>query len=216
MALKQRLSLRHNGEPAFGRVTDAPSSSIAAHALRTALGGGDIVRAVARRLKAQPTVETDRIDLIGYFEQAPNPDSRITLGDRLDALGQRQVRVDWRLTELDRHTYRTAARLFGTELARRCGSEFQMDPWLTEDGPTAPRVVGTAHHLGTTRMADDPMRGVVDRDCRVHGIDNLYVAGSSVFPTGGWAFPTFAIVALTQRLAEHLGMRLGQRATEAA
>jgi choline dehydrogenase-like flavoprotein len=215
-ALKQRLSLRHNGEPMFTRVADAPAGSIATHALRAALGGPDIFRAFARKLMAQPTVETARIDLIGYFEQAPNRDSRVTLGDQLDALGQRQVRVDWRLTELDRRTYRVAAGLFGAELARRCQGEFQIDPWLTQDNGAPPRVVGTAHHLGTTRMSDDPAGGVVDRDCRVHGIDNLYIAGSSVFPTGGWAFPTFAIVALTQRLAEHLRLRLAQRASEAA
>ena len=67
---------------------------------------------------------------------------------------------------------------------------------------------GTAHHMGTTRMADSSLEGVVDRDCRVHGIDNLHLAGSSVFPTGGWAFPTFTIVALSLRLAEHLRSRL--------
>jgi choline dehydrogenase-like flavoprotein len=57
-------------------------------------------------------------------------------------------------------------------------------------------------------MDDDPKRGVVDRECRVHGIDNLYDAGSSVFPAGGWAFPTFTIVAMSLRLAEHLRSRL--------
>ena len=71
-----------------------------------------------------------------------------------------------------------------------------------------PQVHGTSHHLGTTRMSADPQQGVVDRECRVHGLENLYVAGSSVFPTGGWAFPTFTIVALSLRLAEHLRARL--------
>ena len=68
----------------------------------------------------------------------------------------------------------------------------------------APQLQGTAHHMGTTRMANDPVDGVVDRNLRVHGVDNLHVAGSSVFPTGGWAFPTFTLVALSMRLAEHL------------
>ena len=61
-----------------------------------------------------------------------------------------------------------------------------------------------AHHLGTTRMSETDQTGVVDRDCRIHGMDNLYVAGSSVFPTGGWAFPTFTIVALALRLSDQL------------
>jgi choline dehydrogenase-like flavoprotein len=69
-------------------------------------------------------------------------------------------------------------------------------------------VHGTAHHLGTTRMAERADEGVVDRDCRVHGLANLHVAGSSVFPTGGWAFPTFTIVALSLRLAAHLQVLL--------
>jgi choline dehydrogenase-like flavoprotein len=68
-------------------------------------------------------------------------------------------------------------------------------------------VLGGGHHMGTTRMADDPTRGVVDRNCRVHGLDNLYVIGGSVFPTGGAANPTLTIVALTLRLAEHLKSR---------
>lgn len=66
------------------------------------------------------------------------------------------------------------------------------------------RIVGGAHHMGTTRMHDDPAQGVVDRNCRVHGTHNVYVAGSSVFPTGGHSAPTLTIVALAVRLARHL------------
>jgi len=67
---------------------------------------------------------------------------------------------------------------------------------------------GGFHHLGTTRMAADPRAGVVDADCRVHGVANLYIAGSSVFPTGGCANPTLTIVALALRLADHLEAQL--------
>jgi choline dehydrogenase-like flavoprotein len=77
----------------------------------------------------------------------------------------------------------------------------EADPW-----PTSVR--GARHHMGTTRMHADPRRGVVDADCRVHGIANLYVAGSSVFPTSGAANPTLTIVALALRLAGHLQNRL--------
>jgi choline dehydrogenase-like flavoprotein len=70
-----------------------------------------------------------------------------------------------------------------------------------------PIVGGGSHHMGTTRMHDDPSRGVVDRNCKVHGIDNLYVTGGSVFPTSGAANPTLTIVALTLRLADHLKSR---------
>jgi choline dehydrogenase-like flavoprotein len=65
--------------------------------------------------------------------------------------------------------------------------------------------------MGTTRMARDPREGVVDEHGRVHSARNLYVAGSSVFPTGGWAPPTLTIVALGLRLAGHLVTNTSQR-----
>jgi choline dehydrogenase-like flavoprotein len=167
------------------------------------LGAGDIAAALGRKLTARPTVKSRHAELYGFFEQAPNPASRIRLGSEPDALGQPKVCVDWQLTELDRHTYRASARLFGERLARACGGSFEIEPWLGDEHAPA-QVRGTAHHLGTTRMADDPQHGVVDRHGRVHGIGNLHMAGSSVFPTGGWAFPTFTIVALSLRLAERL------------
>jgi choline dehydrogenase-like flavoprotein len=173
-------------------------------ALQVGIGIGDVAHAFARKLADRPAVRASHVDLVGYFEQAPNPASRVSLGEDRDALGQRKVRIDWRLTELDRHTYRAAAGLFGGELARACGGRFEPEPWLSDDDAIPARVRGTAHHLGTTRMADDPRQGVVDRHCCVHGMDNLHVAGSSVFPTGGWAFPTFTIVALSLRLADRL------------
>jgi choline dehydrogenase-like flavoprotein len=69
---------------------------------------------------------------------------------------------------------------------------------------SALRYTDASHHLGTTRMSDDPRTGVVDSNCRVHGIRNLFIAGSSIFPTSGYANPTLTIVALALRLAEHL------------
>jgi len=207
--LASRLSARKNGEPAAGvRITAAGSDGIGRQALRVGLGMGDIARGMARKLAHKPTVKRDHVALVGYFEQVPNPDSRITLGPETDALGQRKVCVDWRLTPLDCRSYRTAATLFGTELARACRGRFQPEPWVAGNDDSVPPVYGTSHHLGTTRMADSPAQGVVDRECRVHGMANLYVAGSSVFPTGGWAFPTFTIIALSLRLAEHLRSRL--------
>jgi len=172
--------------------------------LQLGLGMGDVLRALVRKRVDKPVVRTSHVDLVGYFEQAPNPQSRVTLSHERDALGQRKVCVDWRLTALDRHTYRTAAGLVGQELAKACGGRFEPEPWVVADDGTPPQVEGTAHHMGTTRMSNDPRQGVVDRHCRVHGMDNLHVAGSSVFPTGGWAFPTFTIVALSLRLADRL------------
>ena len=136
-------------------------------------------------------------------EQAPNPDSRVTLDDERDALGMRRVVLDWRLTELDLHTLHEVQRLF-LESFRGRG---RLYGWNEGYDPTRVRrrfVHGGYHHYGTTRMHDDPARGVVDARCRVHGIDNLHVAGGSVFPTTGYANPTLTIVALALRLADEL------------
>lgn len=172
-------------------------------ALQIGLHPGDIARAAARRMRGRPAVRSERVDVMTYFEQAPNPDSRITLGEQRDAFGQRTVQVDWRLTALDMASYRATATLIGDQFARSCNARFEPAPWVVDEA-VPPQLHSTAHHIGTTRMAERPEQGVVDRHCRVHGIDNLHVAGSSVFPTGGWAFPTFTIVALALRLADRL------------
>lgn len=216
LSLKERLCIRHNGEPQYVREVVPPAESTARLALDLGLGVGDLAWAVGRKLAGKPTVKTERVDVVGYFEQAPNPASRITLGRETDALGLRRVCVDWRLNALDMHTYRVAARLFGDELARVSDGRFELEPWLRTDDNPVPEVFGTSHHMGTTRMSDDPGSGVVDRDCKVHGVDNLHVAGSSVFPAGGWAFPTFTIVALGLRLAGRLRTRLEQAPVELA
>ena len=155
----------------------------------------------------------ERFDPTTYLtmesEQAPNPDSRVRLDRERDALGLRRVVLDWRLSEIDHRTVRVAAATIAAELGRLGVARVQLGEWLLRDEVTWPDdLTASNHHLGTTRMADDPRRGVVDRDGRVFGCDNLYVAGSSVFPTGGFANPTVNLVALTLRLAEHLRTRL--------
>jgi len=201
--LEARLCAALRNAPANDEDVSARNDHIAMLALRVGLGSTDIVKAFLRKLRNKPVVRSNWVELMGYFEQAPNPDSRITLAHECDALGLPKACVDWRLTALDRHTYRTAAALFGTELARACGGTYQPAEWLSDDNTIA-QVHTTAHHIGTTRMSSDPRRGVVNTQCRVHGVDNLHIAGSSVFPTGGWAFPTLTVVALALRLADQL------------
>ena len=154
--------------------------------------------------------------LITRGEQAPNPDSRVLLSGEQDALGSRRADLDWRLTDIDKHTARILARTVDAELRRLGKGSVIPSDWLDEPGPRWPvdptvgnHPLANYHQLGGTRMSDDPGRGVVDADCRVHGYDNLYVAGSSVFPTGGWANPTLTIIALSLRLADHLHSRAG-------
>ncbi|MFV2063437.1 MAG: GMC family oxidoreductase [Chloroflexota bacterium] len=135
-------------------------------------------------------------------EGAPSPDSRVLLGDELDELGMPRVQVDWRRTPLDRYTIQTGLELLGSELGR-----LGLGRMLVESdglGPMKADVDVGSHHMGTTRMSSDAASGVVDSDCRVHGIDNLFVAGSAVYPTGGSANPTLTLLALAFRLADHL------------
>jgi choline dehydrogenase-like flavoprotein len=140
-------------------------------------------------------------------EQMPNPDSRIGLGKDLDVFGLRKVIVDWQLTAEDKRGMATGNRLLGAELGR--GGFGRLQSTVPEDDSKWPTGMGgDQHHMGTTRMQRDPSVGVVDENCRVHGVANLYVAGSSVFPTGGTFNPTLTIVALALRLADHIKERL--------
>ena len=142
-------------------------------------------------------------------EQAPNPDSRVTLSDQCDRFGLRKVRLDWRLTEADKRTIQVAVKELAREFSRLGLGKVTPQEWLVEDDHSWPSwIAGGDHHMGTTRMATSPREGVVDPDCQVFGVRNLYVAGSSVFPTGGFANPTLTLVALAHRLASHLVAKL--------
>lgn len=144
----------------------------------------------------------DTASLVLELEQAPDPASRVMLTDETDALGLRRIALDWRLGDLERHTVRRFGELLGLEAGRiGLGRARLVEP--QENGWWAGQR-GAWHHMGTTRMHADPSQGVVDGNCRVHGIGNLYVAGSSVFTTSGFANPTLTIVALAIRLASHL------------
>jgi len=158
-----------------------------------------------KKIKQQlPT--TDTFVLYGRAEQAPNPDSRITLShDHRDALGIPSLKLNWAINDLDIHSLRQTSVVLGQEVAKLGIGRVRMADWLQDDKPQAANVVGGGHHhMGTTRMSSNPKTGVVDADCRVHGVNNLFVAGSSVFPTGGSANPTHAIVAMALRLGEFI------------
>jgi choline dehydrogenase-like flavoprotein len=136
-------------------------------------------------------------------EQAPNPASRVTLGKERDALGIPRARLEWRLTELDHHTIKVAAprlvEAFGASGIARLQIPIDLD---ATDWPS--NMGCSWHHCGTTRMHADPKQGVVDANCKVHGMQNLYIAGSSVFTTNGRLNPTLTLVTLSLRLADHM------------
>ena len=142
-----------------------------------------------------------------YFETAPNPDSRVTLADSLDPVfGQRQTRIDWQLTPTDQKTYETATALF-IQSVQNLGGEVSCIPWEWLES----QLIVNGHHMGTTRMSETPEDGVVDKNLRVHSMENLYVAGSSVFSSGGISNPTFTIITLSIRLADHLRQQMAGR-----
>jgi choline dehydrogenase-like flavoprotein len=183
--------------PGGSRLTDLGRvignfEGVASFALRKALFGEGI--------------PIESIDVWCNSEQQPNPQSRVSLGSQRDALGMPEVVVDWQLVAEDRSKAAATNRLLGAEVGRagfgRLRSAFGADDaWPTD-------FQGNQHQMGTTRMHRDPALGVVDENCRVHGLANLYIAGSSVFPTGGASNPTLTIVALALRLAGHLKEQL--------
>jgi choline dehydrogenase-like flavoprotein len=140
-------------------------------------------------------------EVLHLAEQAPHPDNRIVLTQERNALGQRKSHLEWQWHAEDVAATMRAQEVFAEELQKAGLGEFQI---VRSNGAPVVIQTSTAHYMGATRMSDDPHAGVVDQNCRVHGIDNLFIASSSVFPTGGFANPTLTIVALSLRLADHL------------
>ncbi|WP_116138768.1 FAD-dependent oxidoreductase [Trinickia diaoshuihuensis] len=151
----------------------------------------------------QPRALIRDVKLQAIVEAQPNRESRVTLAEQRDRLGMPRVKVAWRLTELAQRTFDRTFELLAQELRTSAVAQVRLDPPLAGRAWPA-SLEGTWHHMGTTRMHESAREGVVDRDCKVFGIDNLFVAGSSVFPTVGANFPTITIAALALRLAGHL------------
>jgi choline dehydrogenase-like flavoprotein len=148
---------------------------------------------------------TNLFSLDFHAEQAPNRDSRIGLATATDRFGNRQVRIDWRYGRQDVETVARSFDLLRDDLANQAIGQLTLAP-DESDIETVVRRDGAygGHHIGTVRMGNGPSSGVVDGDSKVFGVNNLYVAGSAVFPTSSQANPTLTIVALALRLAGHL------------
>ena len=139
-------------------------------------------------------------ELLVQLEQKPDPENRIRLSTCLDRFGQPQAELSLRMDDEQLRAHARSLKLAADELGFK-GDDLASE---LERKYAAGEFDFFRHHMGTTRMNDDPTKGVVDRDCRVHGMPNLFVAGSSVFPTGGTAAPTLTAVALAVRLADHI------------
>ena len=173
-----------------------------AYARQAARAPQHVAHALARKA-AVGNGPAYRWRLRAMFETAFRFENRVTLSDRCDRLGRRQARVEWQLDETDIDNMRRVTRLL--DQAVRNGGVGHLE-LAFPDEPSAWRRATEAglHHMGATRMHVDPRHGVVDENSRVHGTSNLFVAGSSVFPSGGYANPTLTIVALALRLGDHL------------
>jgi choline dehydrogenase-like flavoprotein len=161
-----------------------------------------LLREGYRRRKRQP-VRGYRF--IARTETAPDPANRVTLSDERDALGQPRARLLWRPGSAERATVERTMLLVAAEFGRLDVGRIRLNELLLEDDDRwSENLSWFGHHMGTTRMSETPRTGVVDADCRVHGLANLYIAGSSVFPTSSFANPTLTLLALSLRLADHL------------
>jgi choline dehydrogenase-like flavoprotein len=192
-ALKSEIgSVARQGRPRL------PTSSAA---VRLAAGLPLLAQAGLARLGQRP-FGIDHLVLVDQIEQSVDAGSRVTLSDRSDRFGRPEIRLDWRIGSDTRRAQRRLHQLLAARVAE-LGVGTLESPLV--DDPKFEAPVGDARHpTGATRMSLDARGGVVDGNLRVHGVENLYVAGSSVFPSGGYAGPTLTIVALSLRLADYL------------
>jgi choline dehydrogenase-like flavoprotein len=143
-------------------------------------------------------------------EQEPNPQSRVSLSDQTDSLGMPRTVLEWRLSGSEIRTIERFVKVLASEW-KRLGladvGETDVPVQEREHGKNRD-LIDASHHIGTTRMGDDPKTSVTDSRCRVHGYDNLYIGGSSLFPTGGFSNPTLTAIALCLRTSDELKDRL--------
>ena len=172
----------------------------------------EIAEAVARKKFSKSifegTKEIGGFQLPAMMEQTPDPSNRIKLGSEKDAFGLTRIAIEWELKQDDRERVWKTLEILAQEVGALSLGRLKL---LRERSPRIwNSMLGfSQHHMGTTRMASSPTTGVVDENCSVFGTQNLFIAGSSVFPTGSHVPPTLTITALSIRLARHLQTFLG-------
>ena len=168
-----------------------------------------VAEAISRRMLGKRLFDAAD-DVVGYvldtmIEPVPDPENRVVLGGERDALGLNRATLNWRISSRDRENLWRCYEILGAELGRIGAGRLRLLRHREDALWGDLRFLSYgSHHMGTTRMHRNPRRGVVDANLGVHGVANLYVAGSSVFPTAGHVPPTLTIVALAVRLADHL------------
>ncbi len=181
-----------------------PNPATVAHPWRRLLSSPVETAQLAYRVYVKHRVGTPAngvVALAGQCEMLPRPESRVTIGRDHDRIGMPRAELHWSRGDLERATLADLHNVVAGELSRLRLAARPADLPATA---WPEQVTDFYHHMGTTRMSDSERSGVVDRNCRVHGVSNLFVGGSSVFPTGGRSNPTLTIVAMCIRLADHL------------
>jgi choline dehydrogenase-like flavoprotein len=153
---------------------------------------------------------TNRFSLEMHGEQAPLATSRVTLSKQVDMLGMPKLRVDWRYSQSDIESLRGTLDLIAQEVESAGVGRFEYQRETLEEDLTRFGAYG-GHHIGTARMGHDERSSVVNADCQVHSVSNLYIAGSAVFPTSSQANPTLTLIALSLRLGDKLARQLDVR-----
>ncbi len=166
----------------------------------------EVINVVYRRLLKRPR----ELELYVQAETAPNPDSRVVLSAEKDTYGMPRAELQWRIGSLDKELLARTVTQMGSELEAMGLGPLRMEPWVTDPGDVwSTEPFGGLHLMGTTRMSVSPEDGVVDPDGRVHGVGNLWIVGSSVFPSYGSSNPGMTIAATTFRTGERLALELG-------
>ncbi len=150
-------------------------------------------------LKKDKDKDYERLELLAFVEQSPDPENRVTLTDDVDELRTPRIKAHFKWPEGDIESISRAQ-----ALAANAFDSLGIGKFAPDQRPGQPFIdsLGLHHIMGTTRMGDDPRTSVVDKDCKVHGTRNLFIASSSVFPTSGYANPTLSIMALAIRVAD--------------
>jgi choline dehydrogenase-like flavoprotein len=149
------------------------------------------------------TKKIDAFYFTNRLESSPNAESRVLLSTERDQIGMPRIKLDWRLNPIDKFSLSRSHEIFREQITSRGLGRLLIQVDKDESSwPTT--LIGPCHHIGTTRMDENPKLGVVNKNCEVHDTSNLYISGSSVFPTSGSAAPTLTIVALALRLADHI------------
>ena len=162
---------------------------------------------------------SERLNGLAYvlhtrIEQSPNPNSRVTIDSEKDSLGMPRAGLHWELTPLEKRSMRKLYEILGQEMGRASKGRIRLMDYLRkeEDISWPASTGGGWHHMGTTRMSDDPKQGVVNAQCQVFGIQNLFMAGSSCFVTAASPNPTLTLVALSLRLSDHIKAKMSHKA----